>query len=411
MQIYIALTALLFSLSCCVRCKSIVWTDRGKKSGDWFDPENWFPEQVPGPEDDVIINRYLVLVGRPVTVKNLRVGCVNNSVAGHVQLMARGTYNWTCGYLQLMAGSNLTVTEALKTEVGTEFQTAGSINASITVGHAEIAGTFWFYSCQLTGDFNVLSTVNLLVDATVVFVGARFDCSAPLQLEGLFLLKQSSRVRINSSCTVLGGFSIQAQDDTDVVFDMSGGLLNLGPYTLSAQAPVFLGAFSAGYGATIEITNGSLTLMGEGNIFAFCDGLTTIALGPNSQLIVAAGGTLDLSDPVLLTGDNETGVIVNHGAINVSGSVKIQNLQITGAGSVSVYGSLSVTSSSFSQRRVSLFGDGSSFFGESTSIGYLGAVSGSPFVNVTIGAETYSCPEQCDEIRFPAANFRFVIGS
>jgi hypothetical protein len=55
----------------CGLAKSITWTDSGKNQGDWFDIANWTPEEVPGPEDDVIY-LFIIDLGGEVFVSSLQ---------------------------------------------------------------------------------------------------------------------------------------------------------------------------------------------------------------------------------------------------------------------------------------------------------------------------------------------------
>jgi hypothetical protein len=221
-------------------------------------------------------------------------------------------------------------------------------------------------------------------------------------------------IGINATIDCVLNSGVQVADNTDVVFDVSGGTLNLEPgYPFYVNAPVIVGALSVSYLASINITNGSLTITGAANVVRYPGDSAppAFALGPASQLVVATGATLTYvgaPDAVLFSGASDLSPIVNDGIINVSAPAIIQSVGLSGNGDVSIYGSLSVANSTFSQHRVTLLGAVAEFIGEATGIGYLGVVSGTPFVNATIGAETYSCPEQCDGISFPAANFRFI---
>jgi hypothetical protein len=359
-----------------------------------------------------------------------------------------------------------------------------------------------------------------------VFSGAGFNSSGPISASGLIVLNQSSVIGITSTITASGDFSIQAQDNTAVVFDTSAGTLTYtGGGTFSVQAPVLFGTFNwqsgnltlftnvnfaavltvpsgselktlgtaavmlngglAGVGelkaegSVIEIgasnysgaivaqagdviftaagtvnslyitgsnvyaqgavtvsnlnlqngqigpsgpinaasatilspgfiINGSLVLTGSASVMG-----SVLAFGKYGKLTVASGATLTASATVSFTGPAGTAGVVNHGVIDATGAVTFQNIDLKGTGSVTVSDELRVNTITFSQSLVALSGAGV-FKGETTDITNLGAVSGSPMVDATIGSYSFSCAKQCANIKtigIPTSNFHFKAGS
>jgi hypothetical protein len=72
MRTGLILTTLLIALSC-VNGKAIKWTGYGDNN-QWDYKPNWYPDDVPGANDDVTITCGLVIVTAPVTVNSLGMG-------------------------------------------------------------------------------------------------------------------------------------------------------------------------------------------------------------------------------------------------------------------------------------------------------------------------------------------------
>ena len=507
MRTCLILTALLLALSC-VNGKSIKWTGYADNN-QWNTKTNWYPDDVPSANDDVTISCGLVIITTPVTVNSLGMGD-----------------SFSCN-ATLEVLSSFTVIGTLTVE-GNGILTMTSGASSLTPGQGNIAGSLVFTAGQLSGLFTVSSAgnVNMGGGGMKVFSGAGFNASGPITASGLIVLNQSSVVGITSTITASGDFSIQAQDNTAVVFDTSAGTLTYtGGGTFSVQAPVLFGTFNwqagnltlftdVNFAADISVPsgselktlgtanvmlNGGLSGMGEvkaegtmltisasnysgaivaqaGNLLfsgagsvnsLYVTGSTVwstaavmvsnlnlqngqigpsgpitaasatilspgfiingslvftgtasvmgsvLAFGKNGKLTVASGATLTASATVSFTGPAGTAGVVNHGVIDVTGAVTFQNIDLKGTGSVTVSDELRVNTITFSQSRVALSGAGV-FKGETTDITNLGAVSGSPMVDATIGSYSFACPKQCDNIRtigIPTSNFHFKVGS
>jgi hypothetical protein len=361
----------------------------------WSNKTNWSPEIVPGAHDDVVMSSGTwAIVETPATVKSLQLGGLNSS-----------------SYLQVW--EELKVIGTLSVESGATLDLSGPGWVRLILGQGNIAGTFCTFAdrIRLSGSFLVSSTTPAqLMSDTIVFSDARFNSTSPVQFSSgsVVILNQSTVIGITSTIQAAAPFTIVAQDDTDVVFDNRGGSFNMGgDGSFSVHAPVLLGTFET-ISSQLNITQGSLVLTNTTTMWV--SGVE-IDVGESGRLTVGLTATLLLNGPSILKGHARSAQVVNHGVINVTGGwwehAAIQNISLLGNGSVSASEELSLTGCTFSQSFVTLSGNGV-FQGEDTDIS-LGAVIGAPVVEATIGGNSFSCPEQCDNIR-TKSNFRFSIG-
>jgi hypothetical protein len=395
----LTLTALLLLLMLSGASGALI-TWISTKDHDWGNKTNWSPERVPGAHDDVVISSGAwVNLSTPAAVKSILLGGSNSSCF-------------------LQAQADLHVMDTLSVEPGSRLDLIPSSWIRLIVGQANIAGQFnvLYHQAQLTGSFFFSGPVQF--DSTTVVVSdSRFNFSGPVTfVDTVVFLNRSSVVSIGS-VDVIGALTVQAQmDDTDAVFDTTGGFFNLfDEATFVVQAPVVLGAFMGGtIGSSCpvawNITQGSLILT---NTASFYGGLTVIDVGEFGRITVELGATLSVNSQSFVTGHARSAEIVNNGFINVTdddwGPAQFQNISLTGNGSVAVSKvGFVLYRCNFSQHSVTLSGGGVFKGCNETDITKLDAVIGAPVVEATIGSNSYTCPEQCDNIR-TKSDFRFSI--
>jgi hypothetical protein len=103
----------------------------------------------------------------------------------------------------------------------------------------------------------------------------------------------------------------------------------------------------------------------------------------------------------------------NNGAFSVSSPAVFQNINLAGAGTVSVSSSLSVQTAQVTQSTISLSGSGV-FKGSNTQIVSVGKVKGSPKVKAVIGTYTLYCTGECDQVTttgIPTSPFHFTVSA
>jgi hypothetical protein len=235
-----------------------------------------------------------------------------------------------------------------------------SAASSLTPGQADIAGSLVFTAGQLSGLFFVSSTGNVDMGGAgmKVFFGAGFNSSGPIRASGLIVLNQSSVVGITSTITASDDFSIQAQDNTAVVFDVSAGTLTYtGGGTFSVQAPVLFGTFNwqagnltlftnVNFATVITVPSGSELktlgtadvtlgggLSGVGEVKVEGAQLRIVACN-YSGVVVAQAGTVMFSDASRVNALCITGSFVYSDAVVAVENLNLQNGQLGPSGSI-----------------------------------------------------------------------------
>ncbi|HWN95451.1 MAG TPA: HYR domain-containing protein, partial [Methylomirabilota bacterium] len=92
---------------------TLIWINPA--GGNWNNPNNWNPNQVPGPADTAVLTQAVtVTVNVPVTVRNVTLA--NTTLAASSGLIVTGTMDWTSGILNgtatIAAGAVLNIVTA-----------------------------------------------------------------------------------------------------------------------------------------------------------------------------------------------------------------------------------------------------------------------------------------------------------
>ena len=251
----VAIVVVLALLALSAHAESIKWTGIADNN-QWDTANNWYPNTVPGPADDVTIPKGSVIITTPVTVSSIGMGT------------------------QFSESGNLTVDSSLTvgtlTVEGNGYLIMAS-GASAVSGTVNVAGHLLFSSGKASGTWTMssASTTELSSAGEKTFSGCGFNVAGSISATGLIVLNQSSQFKVTSTITTSGDFSIQAQDTTQVLFDTSSGTLTYtGHGTFSVQAPLNLGTFN--------FQGGNLTLYDSVtfvNSFAIPSGSVVKSLG------------------------------------------------------------------------------------------------------------------------------------
>jgi hypothetical protein len=173
------------------------------------------------------------------------------------------------------------------------------------------------------------------------FSGAGFNSSGPIIVSGLIVLNQSSVIGINSTITASGDFSIQAQDNTAVVFDASAGTLTYtGDGTFSVQAPVLFGNFNWEAGNLTLFTNvnfvGGISVPSGSELTTLGTAVVQLLGGLSGVGKVKAEGA-----QLTISACNYSGALVAQaGDVWFSGAASVNSLYITGS---NVYSTAAMT--------------------------------------------------------------------
>ena len=133
-----------------------------------------------------------------------------------------------------------------------------------------------------------------------------------------------------------------------------------------------------------------------------------LAFGSRGSLSIGSAATLNTLASMTFTGAPGM-TVMNQGTLSVTAPVVFQNINLGGSGSVSAQSTLSFQTATITQTAVALSGAGI-FKGANTRIISVGKVSASSSVNAVIGAYSFSCPTECDDVSTsgtPTDNFNF----
>ncbi|MEQ1861587.1 MAG: hypothetical protein ABMA13_16825, partial [Chthoniobacteraceae bacterium] len=323
-----------------------VWDAGGAGDTNWFTPQNWNPDGVPGAGDVAILNTAatITLDAGPATVGDFQQG--NGMLIGTQQLSIVGSFVWSggvqggAGTTLVQAGSSTLLTGAAKVLDGRTLFVQGS---GATSGGAQV----------------VLNN-NALLD-----IGGVFDLqnNTPFQSGGT---GGTVKVRPEGAMRKTGGGS--AAISPGITFTLEGVLdVQQGTLTILASGDADDAIFRIAPGATLEFNSAATYTVADGILFegggtALLSGGTLgggdafVTVAPNTTFSIT-GGTLGGSNqtftfdgPLLWSGGSLTGdgtAFVN-GSFNISGAATktlsqwVLNIAPTSAGSWNGTGDLSV---------------------------------------------------------------------
>ena len=303
-------------------------------------------------------------------------GTLTYTGAGTLQIQAPvnlGTFNFQGGNLTLY--DTITFANAFVIPSGSYINSVGSAVVDMSAGVSG-AGVLTAAGTSLALGKTTISGYLNVVGGNVTFGAAGTNVSV---------------------LTLSGGYTIVNNDvSASQVNFMSGNLIG----TASLNAGQLL---SNNQGFNLDA---AVSVSGQASL----GGL--LAFGSSGALTIQSTATAQLLSSITFTGVPAQ-TVTNNGAFSVSSPAVFQNINLAGTGSVSVSSSLSVQTAQFSQSKVALSGSGV-FKGANTQIVTLGKVTGSPKVKAVIGAYTFYCVGECDQVSttgIPTSPFHFTVSS
>jgi hypothetical protein len=325
---------------------NITWT--GAVSSDWFNPTNWTPAAVPGPNYTMTFSSGTInfsapvtldgqfnwsggtLTGSPLTIGSNAVLNINGSVALGCGLTNAGTVNWTAGNVLMynqnpaslypvvnLAGGlwNIRCDASLYLNWGytnTIFQNAGTVQKSANSGQTSISIPF-------------------ANSGTLLCTAGTLSLSGGLANTGLISA-------LNSAFTLTGAWTNNGS------ITSSNATVNLGGTFTLAQ----LGNFSRIGGAlylngTLNNTNTTLTLDGPNGSWILYNGTVlggTIVTSNGAALVAYSSGTLD---GVTLNGTLDVGNTINGGWLNITDGLTLNGTMRVGNPTNGWYGYVNFT--------------------------------------------------------------------
>lgn len=280
--------------------ESIRWTGYGGDN-QWTNRINWSPDKVPTLSDDVTIAAGTVEVTIDTGANSILMGTSFDKPAN---LIVFKSFFVGSGGLNVDGNGNVTINSGA---------------ASVT-GRVEVDGGVSFRSGAVSGQWTIRErgVADLGGPAQKVLTGCQMSVAGALRLSGVLVLNKTSKVTVAAAATLSGDVSVQAQDDTRVLFDASAGKVTYtGGGNFQIQAPMKLGAF--------DFEGGNMTLY-DGITFA---GKLTVPTGS----YVASVGTavVDLSP-----GLGGTGVVTASGTSMTVGASRFDGVLNVAAGNVTL---------------------------------------------------------------------------
>ena len=262
------------------------WT--GVVSSDWFNPQNWSPNGVPGAQDTATINSTTVNLSSDTTVANLNLG--GGVLTGSGILTVTGILNWTGGD---MSG------------IGTTLIASG---ATLNIGGSGFKGLK--ESRQITNDGTIVYNTadpgdRFTWQSSAAAINNRglFDFQVDLEGSRIFGGDNRAVTNLNNTGTLrksagAGAVVLACGLNNNGTAEVLSGTLRLTNLTTTSTSS---GVFNVAPGATLDFAQGSLnfntahnltatsSIGGAGNL-AFSDGITNVS------------GACDITGSVNVTG-------------------------------------------------------------------------------------------------------------
>jgi hypothetical protein len=312
---------------------SVLWTGY-VNDNQWTTQNNWYPNTVPGPNDDVTIDKGTVFVTIPTGVQSIVMGTNVDTPANltFYHAFAVGT-----GGLQVKANGNLNVNSGLETITGTV-----SVDGTLTFLSGFISGV-WTISSRGNGYFPGQGQRNI--------VAGSLTNAGTIQASGVIALNQSAQFVNNGNLNLYATTQFMVFDQSPAFFNSAQGTVNYNGGDASSvlrfQAPATLGTFNLNSGnmelynvmtftnALVIPAGSKVSALGNANTtFPAVSGagtviasgkLTTFTTLNNIATVIASGGQTQFTQ-----GATATSVTLSGGQVIFGGNVVATNLLIQG---------------------------------------------------------------------------------
>lgn len=284
----------LCALICVANAASIKWTGLAANN-QWTSNVNWYPAQVPGPNDDVTIDIGNVQVTISTGVNSLSMG---NSVNGFANLTI---------FQSFVVASTMDVNV-----MGNLFLNAGTASLQGTVN---VQGHFYFQSGTVGGQITIAKNgvADLSGGASKNLIGAGFTNQGNVLLSGVVGFNQSSVFTNQGTITASGVAQLSAGDSTSTLFDSSAGY-----FTYNGGSGNTLTVAVHAHFKTIELQSGNVISQAQVD---FTDDLTIPAgstVGSQASANTTFGGAVRGDGALNLGGKLSTLGVVNISSVTVS---------------------------------------------------------------------------------------------
>jgi len=330
----------LAALAVTLEAAQIQWTGYANDN-QWTTNNNWFPNSIPGPNDDVTIAKGTVYITIPTGVNSLDMGTDVDTPANLTLYHAFTVANNQA--LNVHANGNLIVNSGLEAITGTF-----NIDGTLTFNSGYLSG-LWTISSRGTGYFPGEGQRNIAAGS--------LTNNGKLEISGIVGLNQSGVLINKGSIDATGSASFFVFDTSNANVDSSSGSLSFSGSIFRFQAPTKIGTFTLTSG-NVEIYNqvtfanplsipsgSTVSSLGTASVSfpALSGGGAVVASGATTTFsalngiaaVTAAGGAVSFTQAAQVGTLTISGGNINFGA-NVAGTTtNIQGGIIGGSGSVS----------------------------------------------------------------------------
>jgi hypothetical protein len=349
LRLLLPLAAALVLLACLAlpafaQAATVTWTDQWdsvthKAYGFevWTDPENWSPQQVPGPGDYVVIDTGADITSGPPAPGPCPAGSTFRGIDTNGGLTCPGDFTLTEGTSYQRDASGFEVSGAFYNYGTVVMEGAWAVNTTVNYGTiigrqggAEYISTYPVYNY---GNVRADSGTLLIDGGGTGFASGTFGGGA-----GVVLLEQGSWA-LENGCAFLGGVDLAAvatipsgatatcQGGSSRLI-LGGGLLGPGTMRVAPGATLTLADHGSGFDAGVTLDNDGTVVVNVQNPYLWHGG----TLFDNS-------GLLDLkTNGGGLGADTAAGraVLVNTGTITSEGTATYIELALDNRGTISV---------------------------------------------------------------------------
>ena len=272
--------------------EQLKWTGYAHNN-QWNTKINWYPDSVPGPDDDVLIPAGTVEVTSDVAIKSLTMG---TSFHGKATLKI---------YQSFAIEKTMTVENN-----GVLVLNSGTASLSGNVG---VSGVMQLLSGSLLGQVAVSGTLDMTGGAQKTLNGASLVNSGTANVSGVVVMNQSSVFTNTGKMTVSDFTQVMNGDDTPSQFDSRKGVL-----TVQGNDQTFSVMTIASFG-TINYLSGEMQMFKIGTF--------------SSDLVVPQGSTLSTLG---MANVSFQGALSGQGKVSVAGfnssfvAVTINELDVVG---------------------------------------------------------------------------------
>ena len=283
----------LAALFVATQATSILWTGY-VGDNQWTTQNNWYPNSVPGPNDDVTIEKGFVILTIPTGVNSLTIG---TNIDQPANLTIYHAFAVGAGGMNIKSNGNLVQDSGLETVTGNI-----NIDGTWTFNSGYASGV-WTISSRGQAFFPGGGQRNLIAGAVVN--------QGTLTASGTIGLNMSAVLQNSGNMYGTDTLQIMVFDSSTANFNSARGAISFNGKLLSFQAPSIIG--------TITINAGDVS----------CYSMTTFS----KNITIPKGSTLSTlgnANVTFMSGISGDGAITASGATTNIGPINIASMTIAG---------------------------------------------------------------------------------